>query len=493
MFKLPILVVLGLVTCQVPEASRLVEGLGAAKFAAREEAAKALEDLGRSALAELDKAIRESKDEEVRQRAVLVRDRIEVASLTRATMVRFDKTDMALLDAIATINAQLRCRPALWPDLGRGQRWDGRRVRLEGPTTMPFWKAVDLVCGQGALHAAPGPPGGGLLSRNGMDPVFGLFLRDNAPYPKSAGLPYDAGPFRVTLLSLTTRRVNGEGPVPDPPATVRPNSRGNPHDEAIVAEQRKQTRRGGTQAHFSLAAEPHLMIALTGNPKFIEATDEQGRSLLPQPLGIEGEPNAPHFGAHAQNSYGFACELNLPEEPGPRVKVLRGIARIGVAACKPYPVRVPLGDGVGKSFPGDGGRIEVLARKGRLGEELSYEVAIHLDVPSKIGLVPNGPADRFDRLHAFMLQERELTQSPDFPEMRLEVVDADDRCFRLYITSTRREGDAIRMTIGLRNDHVPDPVHGGLSSFGEPVELRFYGLARTLIELPFEFHDVPLP
>ena len=39
MFKLPILVVLGLVTCQVPEASRLVEGLGAAKFAAREEAA----------------------------------------------------------------------------------------------------------------------------------------------------------------------------------------------------------------------------------------------------------------------------------------------------------------------------------------------------------------------------------------------------------------------------------------------------------------------
>ena len=88
-----------------PEASALVARLGSGRFAEREAAAEALEDLGAEALEAL-RAARSDPDAEVRGRVGVLLDRIEAGRLSRPTLVRLDREGEPVGDVVARIAAE---------------------------------------------------------------------------------------------------------------------------------------------------------------------------------------------------------------------------------------------------------------------------------------------------------------------------------------------------------------------------------------------------
>ena len=146
----------------------LIKGLGAPRFAEREAAASALEQLGRRALPAL-RIAREQRDPEIRNRAAALLGRIEGSLLTIPSQVTLDFEDAPIGDVIRSFSEQSGIKLSLLPDAS--PNWKTRRVTIHEPAGLPFWKAIDRLCDaahlqyNSGMHAFP----------NGREQAFPLF------------------------------------------------------------------------------------------------------------------------------------------------------------------------------------------------------------------------------------------------------------------------------------------------------------------------------
>src|SRR5262245_44492999 len=111
--NLALIILLG----QVPTAdpAELVARLGSPRYREREEAASALERLGRPALAAL-RSVRESRDLEIRTRAAALFSRIEGALLTQPTQVTLAFEDQPLPEVVKALSVQAGVKLGLIPE-----------------------------------------------------------------------------------------------------------------------------------------------------------------------------------------------------------------------------------------------------------------------------------------------------------------------------------------------------------------------------------------
>jgi hypothetical protein len=183
-------------TAEPASVVRLITQLGSSKFADREQATQALEELGTPALAALREAAR-SEDSEVSRRAEELIRRIERRAerdkILAPTRLRLAYTDMPLPDAVADLAKRSGCTIAL---RCKHEQTAQRKLTLDtGETT--FWEALDQLCQQAGLveagvpnipRAQPGQPSG-------------------APAPRAAPLllpvPRDAAVAGKGLIVLT--------------------------------------------------------------------------------------------------------------------------------------------------------------------------------------------------------------------------------------------------------------------------------------------------
>ena len=182
----------------------IVARLGAARFADREAAERALEALGRRALPALKDAL-DDKDAEVRTRAAALVGRIEGALLTQASPVSFDFADVPLPDVVKAIGEQTGATVKLMPEGARF--WVGRKVTLHEPKSLPFWTAIDRLCKAARLNYSVS--NGFPTSRESS-----LVLSDARVTPTTP--VFDSGPFRVILLGLHYQRDVTFPPTPLP-------------------------------------------------------------------------------------------------------------------------------------------------------------------------------------------------------------------------------------------------------------------------------------
>lgn len=430
----------------------LVARLGAAKFADREAATKRLEALGGAALPALRAAVA-ARDPEVRLRALALRDEIESRLLVRPTLVALDFRDRPTAEVVAAVGQRAGMPLSFEPR--RRFFAQSRRITVEAPEPVPYWTAVDRLCRAGRLQCGPGP----VAAVEGGPALPSLVFVEGAPRSSPAS---DHGPFRVKLTGVhLSRDLSFEVSEPGP----APPDREAADDEPALIEQ--------FSVQVQVLGEPRLMLAQTGPAKLLEAVDDLGQTLKPadgpEPelgFGVPpraalfreeiGDDNEPNFAPGEQVQ--FQIELSRPSRPGKRIRRLRGVVPLAVAARRPDPLTIRLADATG--------------REARNGE---FAVTVH---------AVRADADGTQIELSFRPERAEGRPGAAAAILgRVEVVDAKGRVLPWGPLNADVQGESARL--GLQVTPAPDQ--------GPPAQLRLYGLVRATAEVPFEFRDIRMP
>ncbi len=459
----------------------LVRQLGSPRFSEREAAAQALKGLGRDALSVLRSA-REAQDPEVRTRASGLVEQIETALMVQPTLVRLDFRDAPLADVVRSLGEQAHVTLNLVPE--NGPAWANRRVTLQETEPVPFWKAIDELCEVAQLQVMPAMQMLG-MGQPGRQPAMSLMASPLPPGPS-----FVHGPFRVGLNKIVLHRERNfaagfQGGMGN--MLVFNGNVGRPGQPLQPANAPRQVEGGmpGVPTELfnlevMLSAEPRMTIVQEPERtwKLTEAVDEKGQSLLPPPSqnAIQHYAGYNGFNPTGQPAIQIVMPLNLPANPGRVIKRLRGTIPVMVLARKDDPLVVPL-DQKGKTFQSPQLRLQIHEVKkdpnGNTMIELTAKLTSDESVPPQLRQAQGFGAELIAFRH-----------NPGNPQNPIEIVDAQGRAFPQWFASNAQPSpDGTRMMLRLM------PAEG----FGEPVEIRFYEMARASSEIPFELDDIPMP
>ena len=455
--KLLVVVGIGQVPGGQADASALVNQLGSARYAAREAASEALEQLGRPALKAL-RAARDARDPEIRTRAYNLIQRIEGNLLTQPSRVRLEFDNTPLLDVVKSVSAQAGFKVALQPE--NVPRWRSQRIALREPEPIPFWKAIDRLCEVAQLQYNPGMPGLG----NPREPTFTLTdgaLRTVTPIS-------DQGPFRVSLLGLLYQSelnyaaVGGFRPPMGNDRGIRPRVGAPARLNPVASVQ--------FLAKLLVAAEPRLSLSQNGALQVLEAVDDRGNSLNPAgAVGTGSHRFAGYFGVTPGSVLQLQASLQRPATVGKTLKKLRGVIPLTVSSRRPDPLIVPLNQGTGKRF-----------------ENPDVELTLH-DIRSapnthqtliELSLKPN--EHRTMAEHDVVDAWNDVLYRTDAQRLQLEVVDSRDQLVPWF---SGVDSETSHVTLTVTN----------LAHTSALRELRYHTLTRAPVNVPFEFSDIPIP
>ncbi len=285
----------------------------------REEAARTLEERGVEALPALRAARDSARGPEARERFAELIARIEARSLDRPTMVVLDFDDRPLGEAVGALAR--RSGFALSLD---GPALAARRFTVRAPGPLPFWEAVNRLGHAGHVRHDPGTR----PDDTGTDPRA-------SPIRLVAGDPPALtayhGPLRIHLFAAHRHRDV---------------------DFEVVTGSRVPRKTATVTVEIQAFAEPGRFIHPNGPPR-LEAVDEQGRAIAPQPGG-GGElpdPSQQHWLIPGRISLlHWHVPLGLPDRPVRSRLELRGVLPLVIASRKPDPLVIPLADAAGKTF-----------------------------------------------------------------------------------------------------------------------------------------------
>ena len=460
--NLAVFVLVGQLSVSPPssDVTSLINQLGSGRFVERQSAANSLERYGKQALPAL-KTARNSKDPEVRTRALSLITKIEGALLTQPSLVRLDYQDRPLVEVIEHVGNQAGVRLVLYPEQAPGI--EEKRITLREAPPLPFWKALDRLCDTAQLqYNFVGIHSNG----NSREPVFPLFLNGNRP----TGPMSDDGPFRVSLISLHYERDvsftagnanqaiprirNDQARAVAPPADARPQYALN---EQFFAQ-------------LQVAAEPRLSVSQSAPIRILEAIDDQGQSLLP----AEARDNviqrySGFFGLSPAATIHVQATLQRPENPGRSIRRLRGVLPVVVASRRPDPLVIPLQNATGKSYSNEEVSLTVLDVKMNPN---SRQTSIELSLRSSVSRVsgPTGVENPGDEL---------ITQRMPSNQQQIEVLDSQGRSIPWYHSN---DAEGAKMTLTL----IPHEQ-------GAPSEIRYFSMSKAATEVHFVFENIPLP
>ena len=443
-----------------PDTTDLVARLGSAKYVDREAAAAALEKLGPAAFPVL-KAARTDPDPEIKNRAEVVLDNIERSIIAKPIRLSFDgRTYTAVEIAEILGNSQgVAIEVVQGPELVLPAH---RAIEISHPTELGFWEVADRL-GM-TLHWDVESQNFG-RQMNQTAATVKLIPKSLRPLPSS-----DFGPFRIVLSGPATfaRKVT----VDDPRFRNQGMGFRNPGVGVV----------GGAETSLvvplEILAEPRLAIRSSGNIRVTEAIDEKDYSIA---TNLRGELDPTNNVASDRTSVvNLRLRLEGATATPLTLKRLKGTIPIEIEARRLEPIVIPIpiaGQGEQKPVLCGGTTLQVHGlTKNQLGFAGNYalDLTIRRDGWRFMGLggrrgmgqiwqVVSGDTDRFWN--------------------NIEIVDAQGRAYR---GGTRRptasEGDGIRLQYAL------DTREG----VGAPTQVRFYGGVRTMVEVPFEFHNVKL-
>ncbi len=436
----------------------LLEQLGAARYADREAAARALEKLGREAIPVLQGG-RNARDMEIRTRAAALLQKIEGSLLTRPTMVRLNFKDDSLADVVLALGQQTGMKLSLFPE--NLPRWRQEHVNLQEPEPLPFWKAVDRLCAATSLQTDLELRGVSMHNQ----PTLALTDRITRPvHPIS-----DHGPFRVSLVGLEFQRHVGF-------AVVMPRVRANPGQAERPAAQRdlapprpRPVTSVQCSVQLQVTAEPRLSISQTGALQILEARDDQGNSLrMENPGSPVFSRNADSLGGSCSSVVHLRAPLNRPENPGRTIKLLRGSVPLRITARQPDPLVVPLATATGKAF--DSSDLHVLVHEVRFDPN-TQQRQIELTVrATRSGGLPAADDE----------SAADLGSRFDPHQQNIEIIDTRGHVVPWFQTSIDMESSRITLSMAA-------------PASAEPKELRYYRLSESTVNVPFTFSDVPRP
>ncbi|MFO0890127.1 MAG: hypothetical protein U0790_13435 [Isosphaeraceae bacterium] len=432
--------------------ARLIDQLGSSRFAEREAATRALEELGGPAIPFLQTGGK-SKDLEIRTRSAGILRRVEGRLLTRATPVHLDFDRAPLPEVIRALGERSGMSLALVPEAL--PRWRSDRVTIRDAGTVPFWQAVDRVCEAVGLHAdleTRGPARGGT--------ALAFSLRGSQPvYPR-----IDEGPFRVRLKDLQFIHKLQFAPASTQPGSPVGNDPGRGPEPA---QPRPAVRILGT-VQLDVQAEPRLSLNLRAPMRLLEARDERGNSLL---VPADTSSNLARAGGYAASSCTSVLQLQAavqrPADCGKLLRSLRGTVPLRITARRPDPLVVKLDGAAGKTFSKDD--LSLTIHEVRSDPKLRRR-QIELSIQGGRRDIVAGTTDA---------STGELGVRGEPLQQSLEVVDERGRSLPWFQTVIDMESNRVTLTL-----------HGVGNELGE---LRYYRITEAATDVAFSFSDIPIP
>ena len=298
---------------------------------------------------------------------------------------------------------------------------------------MTFWEGVDRIRREAGLEFAP--PGSPLEAANGGSVV--LAPRDEEPSKVASA---SAGLFRVSATEI---------------------------DDV-----------GGFLLYFE--PEPRLFAIQDGPLRLLEATDDKGRSLIPEDNPEPGRWTAEELaepfsleGALNSTRKSVFVRLKLPRRPGAKIRVLRGVLPLINARRERNPVAGPLLGGGLRTFQNGSIAITPISVDG---------------APMGMHLYQAEVAFRLQSVGSGLLRPRMLVH-------QIDVLDGAGRVFKpigVQVTTFRRANARLQL---LSNDiksqgKSPKQVDKQLRL---PASLLLYRMMESPFELAFELRGLPLP
>jgi hypothetical protein len=237
--------------------------------------------------------------------------------------------------------------------------------------------------------------------------------------------------------------------------------------------------------------ETGLRLHQNGAVIVTEAIDDRGRSLVPSAPAKFDPAQANRFSPFASSpaSIQVGAVLVAPDPPGTMIRRLRGKVPVVAVTKGSDPIVIPLkGEGVlGKQISTRDMTMVV--------DEVSLDpgTQVKVKVTFRFGHGNLGTRPRVDPLH------------PDFTAFNrdralehLELYDATGR--RINHNSGGQTRGADRQGFYDSYPLIVMPVFEDGPADGPkksktpiPSELRYYGFVQTVTEVPFDFHDIPMP
>jgi hypothetical protein len=340
-----------------------------------------------------------------------------------------------------------------------------RKITFEAAKPLPFWEAIDRLCKAGALRYDVSPRSGFGTSQGHL-----VLMSDRT----GRGPVSDFGPFRVQITGVHTAFERDFTLDPD---QRRPGA--------------KPAGDGDLTVPLAVLPEPGLILYQNGPVMVTEATDDRGRSLAPS---APAEPNPSqanrfHQVANSNASIQVNVVLVAPHPPGTMIRRLRGKVPVIAVAKGSDPIVIPLkGEGVlGKPFSTRDMALVVDEASLAPGARASVEVTIR---GNRGGLATVARPDSRPPDFAAFDRDRVLEH--------LELYDAAGRRINHSLGEQTRGADGQGFYDRYRL--IVTPVFEGGSVGGPktpkapiPSELRYYGFVQTVTEVPFDFHDIPMP
>ena len=472
-----------------PEVAALLDDLGSPDWATREKAQRALVAAGQSVRPFVDRRRAAATDPETRSRAVAVLRALDLArqfGQTRVTL-HYDKADpkTVLNDLAKQAGSRFAYFPPPdpWEQFQQGTEPAKRLAVTADLTDVPFWQAMAEVCPQAGVQPMPGNYG------NSNRPTL-QWTGENRGGPARGGPDSPtvySGPFEVRAVA----------------ASYRLNRNTN-----FGADNRNGSEAMSIQ--LQAMAEPKLtVLTASQSPTLTEATDNTGKSLLPA-----GQNRNEYY----QPVNGWAWGANLQLEPddaarqggagggdaGRVLKTLRGSLAITVATgsrtltvpnllsaggstfeVPPYRVKVVRADPAG---PDDkDANKDLAARRARRrvnggaappqgpAQGPAQGPVIYVVTLLVSGVGPDGQVAAQDGTLRRSLQDA-------------EVLDAAGNPLNAVGTNFDNVNQELQMVLRVATGPGPGYVAGPPQSL-----VWTFPTGSQPMEVPFEFHDLPLP
>ncbi len=444
----------------------LVKRLGSARFADREAASEKLEALGEIGLPAIEAAI-DDPDPEVRIRASGLRSRVEVASLRRPTPVKLDLERATINRAIASFSAPGGCRICWAP--GAADK-PANLISLHEPATVPFWTAIDRICGAGDLHYLPSGP---KTSRIGGGPQPCIYLAPGAEERPRA----DFGPIRMEMVGIRQYRSINLVPHPTEGPDGPPDPFVNPPFGA---------RHASLSVELRMLVEPRMLIQRYGDALVVEAVDGKGRKLTREDLPhVERWGIALQIPSHACVE-GLSLRLLCPIQP------VRSIGRLSLRVPVEVvaPRRTPWMTRINRAGKGDSPRIgspvrfEGIDETDRQFPRLRFSLASNERIPQFLALGGGLDGNGDDR-------EGRPVRPEVTPDV-LQVLDGRGQIIPWHEWPTVGDDDSGRLMLDLQLD-ARSPRPGDDQPPSIPDRIIYHEYARSTIMASFEFRDVVAP
>ena len=443
----PMILVLSLLMTAPDDPADLAARVVSGEPAAREEAAGALEEIGRAALPALRVAAGGTNDDPAASRRVgEIIDRIERRRLLRATPIDFEAKDLPVAEAVAEFGKKAGVRLVLDPSAA--STWASKRITIAGSNPpLGFWEGLDRLGESGGFR--PDPTGYWTTGPATTEPVVRL-AKAEGPAPRTSY----AGPYRVDLLGLDRHRRTTQ---------ARPGAAARVDDEFVAVLQ--------------IVPEPGLEIDRNGSPRVDEAVDDKGADLRPESTAETNPQRANMFRQWRPEAAGaltFRVPLAIPKALGGTLKQFRGDLPI-TALARTGPLMVFKLEGSEARPLSAGGVTLVVERVDRVNGRISaFQALVRGAAINQAPSVAPGP--------------RQLTLGRLEPayhaDDHFQIVDDKGNLHQIYsnVMGHRPDG-SFQVRINLAS-------YGYL---GPATTVRYHGIVGEAVEVPFSFDDVPLP